>query len=266
MPDEMHPSGYIMKAFMEAELRQTYDVAIELYKCCLDVLRSLRESWIAVPVVDKGVVFMESFIFGIQHLYIDAIMRVWRSLEFLHSLSCLHRRVSPMIRTRPRRSWRNSTSSPTCSSAKWTQRLATLVRSNRWRIPGRSAPSTRIPVERPTRECAHDSLCLCRTERRVQYEGILLRQKGNHQSERRQGALCIALKNMSPSQSFSLRETLAVMERLRVTAPKAKEIWEFSPLSAGGVWDTYKVIGRQEQKLRDRVTSGTLSLDAIYSN
>lgn len=76
------------------------------------------------------------------------------------------------------------------------------------------------------------------------------------------GFLNIALGNMFQSHSFPLRETLAVMERIRLTAPKAKEIWERSSLSAAGLWGILEGVEKQEKNLRNMVASGKFSMDA----
>ncbi|KAJ7094285.1 hypothetical protein C8R44DRAFT_383893 [Mycena epipterygia] len=247
--------GWIMKAFMEADLRHTYDVAIELYKCCLDVLRSLRESWIAIPLEDRGVVFEESFVFGIQHLYINAIMHSYDSnpspkvLEELDKESDLLIREVDQALSHPRA--QQPVENPGQVSSFYM-----YPRGTAYATKGFSCVKKSIVNPNDAKE-------LCR-EAALAY--IKAAACFPEDDEWRPWFLSTALKNMSPSQSFSLRETLAVMERIRVTAPKAKEIWEYSPFSAGGVWDTYKVIARQEQKLRDRIASGTLSMDAIYSN
>lgn len=75
------------------------------------------------------------------------------------------------------------------------------------------------------------------------------------------GFLNIALGNMLASHSFPVREILDVMTRIRVTAPKAKEIWERSALSAGGLWDILAGVGRQEKSLRSMLEQGEFTLD-----
>jgi hypothetical protein len=72
------------------------------------------------------------------------------------------------------------------------------------------------------------------------------------------GFLHVALGKMLNARSFPLRETLDVMKRITVASPKAKEIWEFSSLRA---WDTFEGVVKQEEKLRDMVAQGKLTMD-----
>jgi hypothetical protein len=65
-----------MRGLLEVTLRQRHNVGVEFFKRALDVLRSLRESWILVPKDDRGAVFEKTFLFGIQNLYLDALMQV----------------------------------------------------------------------------------------------------------------------------------------------------------------------------------------------
>jgi stress-induced-phosphoprotein 1 len=76
------------------------------------------------------------------------------------------------------------------------------------------------------------------------------------------GFLNVALGNMLKACTFPLRETLDVMKRIRVTTPKAKEIWERSSLAAAGVWDTFDGVAKQEQEFRDMIAEGKFTMDA----
>jgi hypothetical protein len=66
---------------------------------------------------------------------------------------------------------------------------------------------------------------------------------------------------MFQAHSFPLRETLEVMERIRLAAPKAKEIWERSALSASGLWGILDGVRKQEDNLRDMLAGGKFTLD-----
>lgn len=67
---------------------------------------------------------------------------------------------------------------------------------------------------------------------------------------------------MMAACSFPLRETLDVMKRIRTSTPKAKEIWRSSSLSAGGIWDKFEGVARQEDELRDMVLKGKYTMDS----
>lgn len=65
-----------MQAMVESGVKQQHDVAVEFYKNCLRVIRTLREHWSLESKADRGIIFEKTFIFGIQRLYIDTMIKV----------------------------------------------------------------------------------------------------------------------------------------------------------------------------------------------
>jgi stress-induced-phosphoprotein 1 len=66
---------------MGSGIHQQHNVAVEFFKNCLQVVRTLREHWILESKNDRGVIFEKTFVFGIQQLYVDALIKVCRLWE-----------------------------------------------------------------------------------------------------------------------------------------------------------------------------------------
>ncbi|KAK7016336.1 hypothetical protein R3P38DRAFT_3276306 [Favolaschia claudopus] len=66
-----------------------------------------------------------------------------------------------------------------------------------------------------------------------------------------------ALGHMFSAGTFPVREIMDVMKRIRLSVPKAKAIWERSSLGAGGVWDIFADVEKEEQKLRTSIAEGS---------
>lgn len=65
-----------MQGLIKLGIERLPEEAVEFYGNCLHILRTLRERWIQESNDDRGAIFKKSFSFGIQKLYIDAIMQV----------------------------------------------------------------------------------------------------------------------------------------------------------------------------------------------
>ncbi|KAJ7476239.1 hypothetical protein FB451DRAFT_1246238 [Mycena latifolia] len=245
--------AWIMRAVMDAGLRQRYDVAVELYKHALEVLRSLRESWIRVPLSERGVVFEESFLFGIQHLYIDAIMQSHCLNPSPELLEELEKASDLLIREVDEALWRHRSQEP---------EIPAMV-SSFYLYPRGSAYAMKGYCYNKKAGLNPDDKEFCR-QAAIAY--IKAAEAFPEDDEQHPWFLNAALRNMFTSQSFPLRETLDIMKRIRLAAPKAKEIWENSPLSASGLWATLAGVGRQEEELRGMVAQGKFTMDACVGD
>jgi hypothetical protein len=69
-------SALIMAGVIEDVLLQKPDVAVGLFRRTLSVLQRLRESWVGAAKVERGVVFEDTFLFGVQRLFFEAGIQV----------------------------------------------------------------------------------------------------------------------------------------------------------------------------------------------
>ncbi|KAJ7707343.1 hypothetical protein B0H17DRAFT_1191859 [Mycena rosella] len=242
---------WIMRAVMDAALRQRHDVAVELFKRALDVLRSLRAEWASVPPVDRGVVFEKTFLFGIQRLYIDSIMQAYAlnpDPELLEALAT----ESDVLISEVDAALREPRAQPprdpgfVLSFYLYPRGLAYAMKGFYY--------NTKAGLS------SNDAREFCR-KAAVAY--IQAADAFPEDDEQHPWFLNAALGNMFTAHAFPLRETLEVMQRIRLSAPKAKAIWERSSLSANGLWGILEGVGRRETELRGRVARGEVGVDEV---
>jgi hypothetical protein len=68
---------------------------------------------------------------------------------------------------------------------------------------------------------------------------------------------------LAAGSSFTVRETLDLIRRIKASATKAKEIWEHSTRGVAGVWRVLEGVGVREDYLRDIIAEGRITLDAF---
>ncbi|KAJ6561969.1 hypothetical protein B0H19DRAFT_1026791 [Mycena capillaripes] len=244
---------WIMQAVMNSGMKQLHHVAVEFYKNCLHVIRTLRESWILESKDDRGVIFEKTFIFGIQDRYIEALMMsyidsdtsesVERLEELLKESELLIREVDEELR-QPR--------SQEPLDPGFISSFYVYPRGHAYAMKG-------FYYNKLSLRNANDRQAF---RRKAALEYITAAKCFPEDDEKHPWFLYIALGNMLTANSFPLRETLDVMKRIRISTPKAKEIWRQSSLSAGGAWDKFEETAMQEEELRDMVLQGKFTMDS----
>ncbi|KAJ7707341.1 hypothetical protein B0H17DRAFT_1191857 [Mycena rosella] len=255
--DSVRPSlsltirGWIMRAVMDAGLRQRYDVAVEFFKRALDVLRSLRESWILVPKIDRGVIFEKTFLFGIQHLYIEAIMQSYALNPSVDTLEELEKESDLLIREVDGALGEPRSQEPVDPG--FVSSFYTYPRALAYAMKGLCYNKKAALITTNTREL----------HRKAALAYIKAADSFPQDDEKHPWFLNVALQNMIQARSFPLRETLDIMKRIRVTTPTAKAIWERSSLSMSGLWQILEGVGSQEKELRSMVAEGKFTMDSF---
>ncbi|KAI0651479.1 hypothetical protein C8Q79DRAFT_37533 [Trametes meyenii] len=69
--------GWIMRAFIQDNLTNDTDAALDFYASAVEVLRWGIARWPDVPVKDKGAIFQESFLRSVKCLRLDALTRAY---------------------------------------------------------------------------------------------------------------------------------------------------------------------------------------------
>ncbi|KAJ7757788.1 hypothetical protein DFH07DRAFT_819311 [Mycena maculata] len=241
--------AWIMRAVMEGSLYARHGVALEFYKRAAEVIRRLREEWLLVPKNDRGVIFEQSFMFGLQQLYIDSIMQTYSSDPSPELLEELIKEADLLVREVDEAFHHlgsQGTMDPGFLSSFYIYPRAAAF-ANKGFYYNKKATLSPNESQQFFRKAA------------VEYLNAV--NCYPQDDEQHPWFLNIALTNMLASHLFPLRETLDVMKRIRETAPKAKEIWENS-LSAPGLWDTLAGVGEQEDTLRGMLEQGKVTLDS----
>ncbi|KAJ7745657.1 hypothetical protein B0H16DRAFT_1726704 [Mycena metata] len=242
----------IMRGMLEGGLRQNHHVAAEMLKNCLDVLRTLKEHWILEPKENRGAIFQKTFIFGVQELYIDALMHTYDrsnpSAELLEDLL----RESDLLINGVDEALRQP--SPGQPDPGFVSSFYIYPRGKAYAMKGfyYNQKATFMPE-------GHDRLMFFRKSAN---EYLKAAESFPEDDETHPWFLNIALGAMLSARTFPVRETLDVMKRIRLSIPKAKEIWERSAMSFEGVWTTLENVASREQELCDLVAQGTFTLDA----
>ncbi|KAJ7471475.1 hypothetical protein B0H11DRAFT_1730055 [Mycena galericulata] len=247
--------AWIMRGVMEGGLRQRHDTALEFYRRSLETLRGLRSEWLLEPKANRGAVFQQSFIFGVQNFYIDSIMQTYSDNpspelleELLQESDLLIREVDEALR--------NQVQSQEPVSPGFLSSFYVYPRGTAY--ANRGFYYSKQAVLHPNEEKAF--------LRKAAVEYLKAVDCFPPDDEQHPWFLNIAVKNMLASHLFPLRETLDVMKRIRETAPQAKAIWERSALSAAGLWDILDEVGKQEESLRSLLAQGKFTLDACIGS
>ncbi|KAK7016333.1 TPR-like protein [Favolaschia claudopus] len=248
--------AWIMRAILSSGIYRQHKVAVEFYRNCLTVIKTLRDHWILESSQDRGVIFDESFVFGIQGLYLDAMMQSFDKSDVTtpqEVLEDLFKEAQDLVRDieealqQPR--------PPKTVDPGFVSSFFIYPKAKAYAMQG----------------FYYNALALRRNANDPE-SGILFRKSAQQyliaaesypeDDEHHPCFLNVALEKMLSARTFPLRETLDVMKKIRLSVPKAKRIWERSSLGAAGVWDRCDRVASQEQELRDAITAGQFMLDA----
>ncbi|KAJ7158456.1 hypothetical protein C8R46DRAFT_1195031 [Mycena filopes] len=241
--------AWIMRGMLETGLRENHHVALELYKNALDTLRSLNEHWILESKDNRGAVFQRTFTFGLQNLYLDALMHTYDkanpSVEILENLlreaELLISEVDEALRHPPQ------------------FEVDPGFISSFYLYPRGEAYTMRgFYYSQMANQAGNDPRVYFRKAAQAYLKAGASFPMDD---EKHPYFLSVALGLMSQTHTFSVRETLDVMKRIRLSIPKAKEIWECSALASEGVWTMLETVAIEEQELRDLLAAGKVHLD-----
>ncbi|KAJ7745655.1 hypothetical protein B0H16DRAFT_1889279 [Mycena metata] len=242
--------GWIMKAFLSSGLYKQHHLAVEFYKNCLQVLSELREHWRLESTTDRGVVFEPSFIFGISNMYLDAIMQAADSDPSIELLELLEEESNQLIRRVDLSLNRPLALPEHCEDLGIYSSFYVYPRGHAYAMQGfyYKKMSTRTGNDREE------------FSRKSALAYLTAAQCFPQDDELHPWFLKIALETMLNAGSFSVRELLDVMTRIRTSVPKAKEIWARSTLGTN-IWSEFESVTKQERELRTRVVQGKYTMD-----
>ncbi|KAJ7917037.1 hypothetical protein B0H13DRAFT_2322820 [Mycena leptocephala] len=230
--------AWIMRGVMGSDVYQQHDIAVEFYKNCLQVIRTLREHWILESKNDRGVIFEKTFAFGI-HSFISMPFSCSStsdpSTELLEDLlkesDVLISEIDEALRP-PRQEHVD----PSFLSSFYL-----YPRGHAYAMKG--FYYTKMAVRN-----GNDPRTILR---KAALEYLTAAKSFPEDDEHHPWFLNVALGNMLKACTFPLRETLDVMKRIRVATPKAKEIGNVPRLPLP-----------QEQEFRDMIAEGKFTMDA----
>ncbi|KAJ7024758.1 hypothetical protein C8F04DRAFT_1130485 [Mycena alexandri] len=241
---------WIMKAFMSSGLNEQHEIAVEFYKNCLQVLRELGEHWRLESQTDCGVVFQDSFIFSVSNMYLDAIMKAADSDPSTELLELLREESNLLIHRVDAVLNHPSALPERCADLGMYSSFYVYPRGYAYAMQGfyYKKMSTRTGNYREE------------FSRKSALAYLIAVQCFPEDDEIHPWFLKVALENMLNAGSFSVRESLDVMTRIRTSVPRAKEIWARSSLGTN-IWTEFETVTKEERKLRARVAQGKYTMD-----
>ncbi|KAJ7285310.1 hypothetical protein C8J57DRAFT_1462276 [Mycena rebaudengoi] len=245
--------AWIMAGVIEDVLLQKPDVAVGLFRRTLSVLQRLRESWVRAAKVERGVVFEDTFLFGVQRLLFEAGMESFTQNPDMIGLKELYDETDLFIQqaddngSAPQASQEAMDPGFVNSFYFYPRGVAYAVKGLYYTQISRRNPSESGELARKAAlEYVHAADCFPQDD------------------EQHAWFLHCALDNMlSAGSSFTVRETLDLIRRIKASATKAKEIWEHSTRGVAGVWRVLEGVGVREDYLRDIIAEGRITLDAF---
>ncbi|KAF7374501.1 TPR-like protein [Mycena sanguinolenta] len=247
--DKLICSAWIMQGILDSGVYQRHHAAVESFKNCLTVIRTLREHWILESKEDRGAILEKSFEFGVQQLYLEALMKSYSdgddSTEVLEDLF----KESDLLICEIDEALRQSRSTEPADPG-FVSSFYIYPKGEAYAMKG-FYYNKRAMKSGDDRGLFHKSAL----------EYMLAAMSFPQDDEKHPWYLHAAFSSMMNSHAFPLREALDVMKQIRESAPTANEIWERSALSACGVMAIYRNAAKKEQQLRDMVAAGKASLD-----
>ncbi|KAJ6507819.1 hypothetical protein C8R47DRAFT_1099640 [Mycena vitilis] len=241
--------AWIMYGVMSNGLQQLPEVSAEYYKNCLHVIRTLKEHWINESKDNRGIVFEKTFNFGIRQLYLDSLMQSYKDSDpSVERLEQLLEESESLIRDIDLALSLPRSQDPVDPG--FVSSFYIYPRAQAYAMKG-FYYTKMASIHKEQRKIFFHKAAL---------EYIAAAKSFPEDDEQYPWFFHVAFNNMMSSGSFPLRATLEVMERIRVSTPKAKAIWQRSSLSAEGVWDMINVEG-QEQEMRAMLAQGQVTLD-----
>ncbi|KAJ7679123.1 hypothetical protein DFH06DRAFT_1165781 [Mycena polygramma] len=240
--------GWIMQGVLNTHVKQMPEAAIVIYEDCLHVIRTLKKSWVNESQDDRGIIFEKSFSFGIQKLYIDALKQSCKDTDSSERLERLLEESERLIREVDEE-----------LPQLHPQQLDPAFVDSFYRYPrGLAYAMKGFYYNKMSVTNGNDHRAL---SRKAALEYLAAAECFPEDDEQHPWFLHAALTSMSNAHSFTLQEALDVMERIRLSTPKTKAIWEFSSLSP---WGIFEDVERQEQLLRDSLAQGHSTTDSCF--
>ncbi|KAJ7196871.1 hypothetical protein GGX14DRAFT_700497 [Mycena pura] len=238
---------WILRAFFDVVQRQRHDVVAECCKNSLAVLRRLRETWATAPKADRGVVLEDTFVYGVQALYLGALMQAHATSLASDLPDDLEPEADLLLDAIDEAHSEQHPADPGFASSFFLYPLGT-------------AHATKGFYYCKMAELHPDEQGEWR--RRAAHAYLAAAGCYPEDDEKHPRLLHAALQNMINARAFTVREALDVMARICASMPKARVLWEHSARGAAGSWADLEAVGAQEEELRRLVAQGRVTIDS----
>ncbi|KAK1225865.1 hypothetical protein PQX77_011175 [Marasmius sp. AFHP31] len=215
---------WILLGHLQGGLNQNEVLQLEYLGRVLEVIRWGRREWNGVPTENRGVVFLESFMYGVQGLHMEAMMKVSsreknveKKLQLLEELREEADEVIESVSGNPIPPREND---PSFAAAYYY-------------YPRGSAYSMKGYYHREKAKLTTDQTEAKRLMREAANEYMSACQDFYEDDEHHSWFMSIALENMV-SGSAPPRDTANCMEKLKAALPKMQKIWAKSAMAMQG--------------------------------
>jgi len=247
--------AWIMRGFLEGGLRNAKAVEVEFLGYALEVLDWGRRAWKNVPKDDRGVIFEKTFIRGVKCLHINALMQAYAQdpgPDSKYPLEDLLEEADDILREMredPR---------PTGGDPHDPGFISSF-----YVYPAAHATSMKAYYHAQMAPQCHPD-----TDAATEH----LRKSGNYyieaadmypeDDEKHAYFLNCGVQNLFRCGT-PLRETLAILKRIRLAIPKMQRIWGSSAMSKEGRDEGLRYALVMETKALDQIKRGVLTLDYL---
>ncbi|KAF9269233.1 hypothetical protein L218DRAFT_851642 [Marasmius fiardii PR-910] len=243
---------WILSGFLAGGLRQDYALEMEYLDKALEIINWGRRAWHGISTVNRGVIFLDTFLYGVQKLHMEAVMKlcsITNNIERKRQLlEELHEEAESVIRNVNNSAIPRREDDPVYTSAYYYQprgyaysMRGYYIRENA-KFPGLSQEEQKKLMREAA--AAYDEAS----------------KSFDEDDENHAMMMCIAAENML-SGSAPAGATLEYLEKLREAAPKIQGIWANSAMSRGGRDQMIQMHLKHAPKLRKMLAEGKIKRD-----
>ncbi|KAL0566523.1 hypothetical protein V5O48_015485 [Marasmius crinis-equi] len=242
---------WILYGLLEGGLNQNPATELEFLERALEIIKWGRRVWDGVSTEDRGVIFLDWFMHGVQNLYLEALMKVSskeknveKKLLRLEELDEAADEVINSINGNPIPSRADN---PSFASAYYY-------------YPRGYAYSMKGYYLREKAKLSKEQTEIKRLMREAAAAYMSASQNFAEDDEHHSWFMCIALENML-SGSSPAGATLKTMENLKAAVPKMQGIWARSQMAMQGRDAMIQTQLKHEASLRRQLAQGRIKED-----
>ncbi|KAF7798630.1 hypothetical protein EIP86_009852 [Pleurotus ostreatoroseus] len=248
--------AYIMRGFMETGLRGRADVGVEFIGKAIEIIEWGRQVWRNVRKEDRGVIFEETFLRGVQSLHLETYMKAYEEhpgLDAKYSLEELLQHAQDILKGLDGQAYINDVD------------------------PGFFLGFFVYPKARALAMVGFYHAQMAQYVDNNDHAAVIKHRKlaaaAYHTAgiayppddENHAWYLRCSLNYMYISGT-PVREILKTTEAIRNAIPEMKKLWEYSSLAMGGRDQKLEQTRQEEQRLRAGLRGGSITMDTLLMN
>ncbi|KAJ3556321.1 hypothetical protein NM688_g2091 [Phlebia brevispora] len=245
--------AYIMRGFMESGLRNRHDTGVEFIGKAIEIIRWGRKTWQFVRKEDRGVIFEDTFLIGVQNMHLEIFMKAYQQnpgLDAKYSLTELLQHAEDIVETIEK------LPVPQNVDPGFTLAFYVYPKARSFAMVGyfhNQMAQLRDPSQ-------SNEILEHRQHAATAY--LTAAETYPEDDECHAWYIKCALDVMYYAAA-PVGSVLGAMEDLRKSIPKMKRLWEHSALAQGGRDKALERVLEQESRLRARLRAHEVDLDTL---